>query len=359
MSQPTTGGTARCVVQLAASAASRGIDVTVACPAAGGLHDMVRAAGATWVEVDMQRAPSPLDLRHVATVRRLARGSDVVHLHSSKAGAVGRLALRSLGTSRPPCVFTPHGWSWQSGGPLTGAYRAFERRAARWTDAIVAVSEEERDAGASVLGEAPIEVIQNGVDVEHFAPDGARAPRPAEPLLVCVGRLAPPKAQDVAIRALAAMSDRTARLRLVGDGPDRPALVELVGDLGLVDRVELIGEVADAAPHLRAADVLVMPSHSEGQSLAMLEAMACGTPVVTTAVAGSGAVGDTGRIVPVGDHRAMAVAVDELLADRDALADLGRRARARAVAEHDVHETTARNIAVWERLARPSVGRTC
>jgi glycosyltransferase involved in cell wall biosynthesis len=356
VAQPTSGGTRRCVAQLAQAAAAAGLDATVVCPREGPLVDDVRDAGARWIEMGLRRQPDPRDVAHVVALRRHFGAADVVHLHSSKAGAVGRLALRSLGRNRPGCAFTPHGWSWQSGGPLTGAYRAFERRTASWVDAIISVSPEERDAGRAVMGDVPIEVIENGVDVEHFTPDGDLAPRAQEPLLVCVGRLASPKGQDVAVRALAAMQHRDARLRLVGDGPDRPALAELARELGVAERVELIGEVGDAAPHLRAADIVVVPSYSEGQSLAMLEAMACARPVVTTAVAGTSAVKGCGVVVPIGDPPSMAAALDELLATPTTRAQLGEDARRRACASHDVRIGTSRHVALWRQLAEN--GRT-
>lgn len=252
----------------------------------------------------------------------------------------------------PACVFTPHGWSWQSGGPLVPAYRLFERAMARAADAVVAVSEEERDAGRAVLGDSVvIEVIENGIDTTHFKPHGSRAPRDGASLIVCVGRLAHPKGQDVAIRALAAMRSQRARLRLVGDGPDRPGLQALAHALGVADRVELIGEVADTAPHFRSADVVVVPSHSEGHSLAMLEAMACGRVVVTTNVAGSRSVGDAGVIVPIGEPTALADAVDALLADDAHREDLARRARQRAETLFDLPRMTERNIELWHRTA--------
>lgn len=354
VAQPTTGGTARCVQQLVEAAVEHELDVRVVCPANGPLAESVVAAGAAWTELDMRRSPTPRDAAHALTLRRLAKTVDVIHLHSSKAGAVGRLALRSMGHRRPGCAFTPHGWSWQSGGPLASAYRAFERRTAHLADAIIAVSDEERDAGLGVLGSgATIEVIENGVDTRHFTPSGEQASRDTAPLIVCVGRLAFPKGQDVAIRALASMRDRTARLRLVGDGPDRPSLRALAVELGVDDRIELIGEAADVRPHLRAADVVVVPSHSEGQSLGMLEAMACERVVVTTSVSGSSAVAGVGVIVPVRDPEAMSHALDELVADSDRRVTLGQRARAQAETRFNIGLVTARNIAVWRRIARP------
>lgn len=353
VAQPTSGGVGRCVAQLAVAGAAAGLDMRVACPEDGPLAAEVGAAEARWIPFELTRQPSPRDPRRATSLRRLAADVDVVHLHSSKAGVVGRLAVRSLGERRPACAFTPHGWSWQSGGPLTPAYRWLERGLAPLADRIVAVSEEDAAAGRHVLGpRATVAVIENGVDTDHFAPGGPVAARDTgSPLIVVVGRLAHPKGQDVAVRALAEVRHGDARLRLVGDGPDRAPLLELAGRLGVADRIELVGQVDDAAVHLRAADVVVVPSYSEGLSLAMLEAMACARAVVATAVAGSSALGDAGIVVPVGDHRALAEAVDGLLADPDRRHALGDGARRRAEDRYTLRRSTDRHLALWAELA--------
>jgi glycosyltransferase involved in cell wall biosynthesis len=352
--QPTTGGAARCVHQLAKAGVADGIEVTVASPDENELPGWARDVGARWVELPMQRAPGADDLRRIAQVRALARAADVVHLHSSKAGALGRLARLTLGRTAAPVVFTPHGWSWQAGGRMVPVYRAFERVTAPLADAIIAVSDGERAAGSRHLGRGGtrVVVVENGVDTDEFRPEGPRAERSDDPLLVVVGRLAYPKAQDVAIRALARVADRRTRLRLVGDGPDRPMLQALAAELGVADRVEMIGAVPDPAPHVRAADVVLLPSLSEGLSLAMLEAMACGAAIVATEVPGSSALHDVGVLVPAGDPEALAAAADRLLADEGERQRLGKLARARVQERFPLSASTSRTVALWHQLAR-------
>ena len=223
--QPTAGGAATCVSQLARAGTEAGIDVTVASPSDGELPLLVEAAGARWRSIRLVRRPNPADVLRVADVRRLLRAADVVHLHSSKAGAVGRLALLGV-RDRPACVYTPHGWPWLVGGPMAWAYRLFERVAAPLADTIVAVSPGDAEAGARVLGAGAcrLRVIENGVDVDHYRPEGPVADRSPEPLVVCVGRLTEAKGQADAVAALAGMASGQAHLRLVGSGPDREAL---------------------------------------------------------------------------------------------------------------------------------------
>jgi len=229
VSQPTDGGCAIAVRFLAEAGTRAGHTVTVACPRQSDLPGWITDVGAHWHPLPMVRQPTPGDISAVLRLRRLFQRADVVHLHSSKAGALGRLALRSLGKRAPASCFTPHGWSWLVGGRMAPAYRTFERVAAAWTDVIVAVSDEEADAGRVVLrpGFAQMTVIPNGVDTERFCVEGPRASRSAQPLIVCAGRLTVQKGQDLGVRALAHLQTAGAWLRLVGEGPDEAKLREL------------------------------------------------------------------------------------------------------------------------------------
>ena len=166
-----------------------------------------------------------------------------------------------------------------------------------------------------------------------------------------VGRLTRQKGQDVAVRALAAMQTPGAVLRLVGDGPDRAALLELAASLGLSARIELTGTVDDTAPHLRAADVVIAPSRWEGLSLTLLEAMACGAPIVASRVAGTAALGGVGVLVAPDDPTALAAAADQLLADPDRAKACGAAARARAVERFALEDSVASNLALWREVA--------
>ena len=358
VAQPTSYGVAVYVRQLAAAAVAAGHRVTVACPGPehGPLAGWVVAAGAAHHRLDMARLPAARDVADLVALRRLARGRDIVHLHSSKAAALGRVAVRSLGRRRPPVIVTPHYWSWLVGGRLAPVYRRVERMLARGCDAIVAVSEREAADGRAVLRSAVdrIRVIQSGVDLDRFSPEGPRAERRGEgPLIVCVGRLSHQKGQDIAIRALAALRHPTATLRLVGaeshDG-ERARLAELAASLGVDDRVEFGGETSDPAPELRAADVVVAPSRWEGMSLVYLEAMACGAALVVADVAGSEVIDGVGVVVPPEDPAAVAAALDELLEDDVRRERLRMAARERRL-RFDAAEMHRRNLDLWSELA--------
>ena len=233
VAQPTDAGVARCVADLAAHQVAKGWAVTVACPSAGPLRNWVRQSGALHMPWEAERAPSfdtVKEARGVSTAVR-AQWPDVVHLHSSKAGLAGRLALRG----RRVTIFQPHAWSFEAlEGALRRASIMWERLAARWADVIMCVSEAEREIGLRMKIAARYRVVPNGVDLSLWAmayPEEKRSARrklgiPDDPLVVNVGRLCPQKGQDLLLDAwpsvLAVVPH--AQLVLVGDGPDEPAL---------------------------------------------------------------------------------------------------------------------------------------
>jgi glycosyltransferase involved in cell wall biosynthesis len=357
--QPTDGGAAVVVRQLVAAGVADGDFVAVACPAEGYLSGWVTAAGGRWLPLEMGRAPRPRDLLALIRLRALIKNIDVLHLHSSKAGALGRLAMlsrqpparASVSKRSPRVIFTPHAWSFYVGGRSAALYRQFERQMSTLADVIAVVSIEEQQEGRRVLGSrANIELVENGVDTDRFSPEGPVAERRPEPLLVQVGRLSQQKAQDRTLRALAALPDQTARIRFVGEGPDRAGLERLAADLGVTDRVELVGSV-DPRPHLRAADVVVLPSRWEGMSLVLLEAMSVGTAIVASDCGGSDALIGCGVLVDhVNDDRAIAelsTEISALLGDPDRRRRLADAARRRAGQRYSLERMVRRYRALW------------
>ncbi len=177
------------------------------------------------------------------------------------------------------------------------------------------------------LGVDPARIVHvpNGIDRERFAPGPAPEARealgfePDVPLVVCVARLSREKGVDVLVEAFSDLAARDARARLaiVGDGPEREALRAQVARAGLSGRVHLAGtRPHDEVPRwMQAADVVVLPSRTEGHPNVVLEALACGRPVVATAAGGVPEILDAtrGHVVPVEDPRALADALSDAL----------------------------------------------
>ena len=352
--QPTDGGAAISAAQLARVAVDHGFDVTVISPNCRDLPTLAAAAGAHWMGLKMRRVPAPSDLRAIVTIRRQARISDVLHLHSSKAGALGRIAVATLPTSRRPrVVFTPHGWGWYIGGSLAPIYRAFERIAARWTDVIVAVSNREATDGAEVLKDRAtrIRVIWNGVHIEEYQPSEMERPDRPGALVTVIGRLHDQKGQDLAVRALACIEDKRVRMRLVGEGPTRDAIHILIRRLGLSGRVEMVGK-EDSRKHLQEADIVLVPSRWEGMSLLLLEAMASGCAIVATESAGREVLGGAGVVVSGDDLvAAIAAAVTSLVRDPERCSALRMAARARAVNLYSFDRVAREYLLAWGAIS--------
>ena len=313
--------------------------VTVAGPSDGPYARIFGEGGTPFVEI----ATDQLGIRPLTAVLRLVRAGkiDLVHSHGKGAGLYGRLAARRAGV---PAIHTFHGIHY-AGYPagLDRLYLALERRLARMTEAVVYVSQSEaRDA--AVLGLAPrgrTHVIVNGIDVRRIAL--AATPRPAarkalglEPDALVVGTVArfdPVKALDVLLRGFAVLAaiQPTARLVLIGDGPEARRLRALAGSLGIDAQVRFAGVVADASRLLPALDLYASASRREGLPLALLEAMACGLPVAATRVSGHVDVvedGVTGVLVPPDDPAALGGAMDALVANparREVMGQAGRR----------------------------------
>jgi glycosyltransferase involved in cell wall biosynthesis len=347
VAQPVDAGVARCVADLVADQVSRGWEISVACPSDGWLHDEIERLGASHVHWLAWRPPGPRVFGEVRRLRRIL-GSvepDIVHLHSSKAGLAGRLALRG----RRPTIFQPHAWSFEAAGGVlrTGAI-AWERLGARWAHFVVCVSDAERELGVEHGISAEWRVVPNGVDLEFFAAASAEERSAARErlglgtsrLAVCIGRLSRQKGQDILLAAWPSVLERVpdARLALVGSGPEEGRLRSAAAN-----GVQFAGQRDDVQDWLAAADVVVVPSRWEGMSIGLLEALARGRSVVATNVAGSADANgqDAGAVVPVGDTVALADAIAARLQDPELAAAEGRAARQRAERRFDLRRSTA------------------
>jgi len=342
--------------------------VTVAGPAGGPYGGLFVESGARFVDIRTDRVA----VRPFLEVLRLIRrdGIDLVHSHGKGAGLYGRLAARRAGI---PAIHTFHGIhhaDYPAG--LGRAYLALERGLARITQAIVHVSESQALEAAG-LGLAPAErshVIVNGIDAARVAGaamtrEAARQSLQLEPEALVIGTVArfdPVKALDALLRAFTIVAvEPDARMVLLGDGPEASRLRSLAAALGIESRVRFPGFMAGASRLLPAFDLYASASRKEGLPLALLEAMACGLPIVATRVPGHLDVleqGVTGLLVAPDDPYALGRALRDLMAEpagRKAMGQAGRqRVQHRFAASRMAAETAGLYRAVAGRFA---VGR--
>ncbi|MDQ2802329.1 MAG: glycosyltransferase, partial [Pseudomonadota bacterium] len=197
-----------------------------------------------------------------------------------------------------------------------------------------------------------VSVLRNGVDTAAFRPPDDRAALRAalgvtRPTVISVGHLVERKGHHLVIEALASLPG--CKLIVVGEGPERPRLTQLIARLGLDGRVRLLGERPHAElPGLYgAADVLVLASSREGWANVLLEAMACGTPVVASNIWGNPEVVRSRDAGLMTERSAAAIAA----AIRALLADPPARAATRRYAEgYGWDETTAGQLALFRRV---------
>ena len=340
------GGAERLVVTLARGLGERGHDVVV-WGRAGPLDVDLEPAGSGRRTVS--QGPAVFDA--VRFRRDLRRGRpEVVHAQNVRMTAVaqaGRWGLRA----RPRLVATFHG---VEPDRLRAAGRVLRR-----ADAVAAVSTDLgralEDHGVPAARTTVVPTAAPPPPTVAASLAGELHPDPG-PLLVTVGRLVPAKNHARFLEAMAIIADRhpTARALVVGDGPERRALEERAKALGLGPRVRFTGWRHDAPAIAAVADVAVFSSDSEGRSVAVLEALAAGTPVVTTpapgmrelVTAGAGIVTDGSSPTELAD------AVSRLLDDPAARAAMGRAAEA-------VAETTSTEgmLDAYEALYAPSQPR--
>lgn len=313
-------------------------------PQARTLIDRLVREGIRVCPLPFHRGLGPGDATAVPRLRTEIRAfrPDVVHLHSTKAGLIGRPVARSAGVR---VLYTPHGTSWHYTGRVVGRIQlALERLLRRLTDGLLAVCPEEARAFVDEVGfpSARVRVIRNGVPLPSRARLGAerRRVRAAheipgdETWAVFVGRLTREKGLDVLLHALEAPVG-LGGLLVVGEGPERDALEALATRASLP--VRFCGYHEDVSGFLAAADVFVQPSRSEGLPFSLLEAMAHGLPVVCSDVGGMrSAVGDGGRVVPADDPRALATSLRRMARDGDTRRALGEAARSRVAREFGV-----------------------
>jgi glycosyltransferase involved in cell wall biosynthesis len=347
---------------------------------------LVRRAG----EGDHLAVPVPgakllFPLRAATRFLALARQEsfDIVHLHESDgvlvamAVRLARLFGRATGDSRVVATlqvsYRRERWavrSLRAGGQViarpTAGERLFAwlrapllslagRLTARLADAVVAPSkvtaeELQTDYGCSVKS-----VITNGITAPELP---ARPPTAGGVEVLYAGRLRTRKAVAVLVEAFAEVHRRApdVRLRLAGDGEQRPALEEQVRRLGLGEVVRFEGAVPhDRMPELYAsAEIFCLPSLYEGFPLAILEAMAAGLPVVTTRVAGNPeavADGTHGRLVDAEDVDGLAQALLDLIEDDAGRRRMGSQARRRVEEEFSIERIGVAYRELWEELA--------
>jgi glycosyltransferase involved in cell wall biosynthesis len=334
--QPIDGGVGRHLTDLAVGLAERGYEIVLCGPAVPtGLPSSHPHA-----QLSLQRTVAPhADLATLARFARIVRSvrPDLIHAHSSKAGAVARLGR--LLHPRTPVVYTPHGYAFAgyfSREVERLTYREIERVLASLASRVICVCEAEGRLARTIGPKDRVRVVYNGVEP---AGTGSIDPRVAElarsgPVVCALTLLRPGKGIETLIDALPEVLARQPRTQIAvgGEGNDLDALRSRAQTLGVAEAVNFLGRSPDPVSLLRGAQVFVHPSWAESFPYAILEAMSVGLPIVASDVGGVGEAlvdGESGLLVAPGDPRALAGALSDLIEDSGRATLMGVAARLR------------------------------
>jgi glycosyltransferase involved in cell wall biosynthesis len=361
------GGAERVLATLSAAAPAAGFRFELAVLSGSGSHRSVMEpvlaeAGVQVRYLSLSRLGDPRALPRLLGAIR-GSGADVVHAHLEEAAMLVPPAARLAGR-KTVCSFH------HVVVPLPRREKLKERLAiavANRSAGVVFVSRASLESFADAYG-GPREnwcVVENAVDIDIFAPAPATMPAELEvpagvPVVTMIAALRSRKGQAAALRAWVTVlqSAPAARLVLVGAGPEHDGLLRLAGELGILERVIFAGMRTDVPRLLRASSLVVLPSEHEALPTTLIEAAACGVPVVATDVDGIPEVvidGETGLLVPPDDPLALARGVTALLEDRPRRVLMGQNARTMAEDRFNARRWAERLYEIYEQAAR--VGR--
>lgn len=320
---------------------------------------------------DLVRQISPwrdlMAYRQIARIIREFR-PHVVHTHTAKAGMLGRLAARMAGV--PVIVHTFHGHVLHGyfSRVNEGVFNRVERALASATTCLVAVSGQVRDDLLALgIGRADnFEVIRLGFDLSRYLNCHERTGELKRELGLAedvqtvgiVARLVPIKAHEVFLdmAARVAASRPNVVFVIVGDGERRAALEAGARERGIAGQTRFLGWRADLDRVYAGLDAVVLTSRNEGSPVALIEAMACARPVISTRVGGvPELVGDTGFLADIGDAEALASSVLRVLSDPAMASRLGQCARRRVVPNFSSERLVADIDNLYQRLLAPQM----
>ncbi len=310
------------------------------------------------------------DLRALRELTQFLRRErfEVVHTHSAKAGVLGRVAARLVGT--PAVVHTPYSLPFRREliqGSRYWLYYGLERLLGQWTDAMIATSHAERREiiGSRIIDAKRVFLIYNCFDLDKYEyafEQRAFSKRrlgwvETQPVVGTVARLSPQKGIQTLVESAARVRIQIPGVRfvIIGEGELRAELEQRAQALDLNGTWIMAGKRDDYLEFIHAFDVFAFPSLWEGLPYAPIEAMAAGTPVVATAAVGTTDLvrhGETGLLVPVQDDAAMAQAIVRVLTDTRLARGLAEKARQFIECNFNVEQPIDQTLSVYQQILK-------
>jgi glycosyltransferase involved in cell wall biosynthesis len=352
------GGASVHVLDLAHGARLAGHEVLVLVGGTGIFLERAKAKGIRCIALRyLVREINPItDFLCIFELRRYLHKfkPDVVHLHSSKAGILGRIAAKSLFL---PVVFTAHGWAFTEGVSKAQAciYRLVERLMARFANVIITVSDYDRGLALEygVGSGSRIITVHNGMPTASISKDSSATGTAVK--LIMVARFEAPKKHLELLDALVRIRALDWTLELVGEGPLFEDVESAVVRYGLTGRVTLSGACDDVERRLSCSDIFLLVSDWEGLPLTILEAMRAGLPVVASKVGGVPEAvehGATGFLVSRNDHRGLADSIGQLIQSRELREKMGRSGQAKFCRQFSFKCMLEKTLGVYSMVSK-------
>ena len=318
-------------------------------------------------QIEMTRAIGGNDLKAIKAVRNLIKryNPDIVYAHSSKAGAIARVADIGL---KNRCVYNPHGWAFnmRCSAKKKAMYTAIEKIAAPFCDKIICISDAEKQSALDkkICREDKLQVIFNGVDIETYenGVHGAVKRRdlniPEDAFVVgMVGRISPQKAPDVFVKMAKQVKDEVpnAHFIIVGNGNQEDEIRKYTEDNGFSDSLHITGWVDDPMSYVELFDVACLLSRWEGFGLVLPEYMMAGKPIVATRVDAIPNIicnNENGLLVDADDPISASKAVLRIYLDERFKSTLIKAGRETVNKKYDIRRVSEESAKMFEELTR-------
>lgn len=328
-------GAQRFVFELCKYSLSAGDEVVLLCGEEGGLTEEARKLGCHTEKLRyLKREIRPFaDLMAIWELMKVLRRikPDVVASHSSKAGLVTRIACFLLGIRN---VFTAHGWSFAGGIPVgqRTVFLILERLVGVISDRIICVSKADKELAVrrSVATPEKIHVIYFGVEEDGVPAPYHAAGKDEDLILAMTARFSPQKDPFTLIRALEPLRGLKWKLLLLGDGPQRNLVEELIAQLDLQEQVLVLGRVSNVKEVLQKSHVFTLITNWEGLPISIMEALLVGLPVIATRVDGipeQVKPGYNGWLVEPKNRSQLTAVLQEVMENRSLLETYARNSR--------------------------------
>ena len=307
------------------------------------------------------------DLKAIVIIRKLIKkyNPDIVYAHSSKAGAITRVAKIGL---KNYCVYNPHGWAFNMRCSVKKKmlYTAIEKIAALFCDKIICISDDEKQSAVKkrICCEDKLQVIFNGVDIEAYRNKAHGEVKreslniPQDAFVVgMVGRISPQKAPEIFIKMARLVKNKIpeAHFIIVGNGEQKALIEKYAAEHGFLESLHITGWVNNSISYIELFDVACLLSRWEGFGLALPEYMMVGKPIIATnidAIPNLISNGKNGLLVPVDDETAACEAVFKIFSDKAMAARLTSEATSVVLEKYNSKRVASEHAVLFEMLVK-------